>query len=1077
MNKKLLSKIVIISGIVLVGIYVFFLILPFILNFFIDKFTPQIVGEINKATGLNASVEEIKIVTTPKLTAGVKVKKFEIHTPKNEPVLSADDFQVKMSLLPLFIKNIRIDAIQLKQADIVLSFDKNGDLDLLQYLPVQEENTQEENVEPMQLPLGFKLSNHLPDIHVGGYKLTLMQNTDTFILNGNKTDITDFIINKSVKVKTSGNFVLKDREQFTYNVNLFNKIMPEVELNDLVFNPQISQDEKNEPVKIDMMKILNGLYDYKVTANTDINLKTDKENINGTVKVDNISIIGLTPSNLDLAFKNQSLKIDSKIYTASNEVSTLIGEITTGKKTYLDMNFKSDADIKNLLNIVKKVALIFDIKDLQTLSANGRINANFQIKSDLKTLSSNGFLKIPAANLYYGLYKVGIDNINADILLNNNNVNIRNIGFSILGQPLKIYGTLTKDAVADIHAIADKLSLKGLLVAFGQASLMKENPVYSGVISMDATIKGKLDKINPVLKLDISNIDLKNIPSDIRIKLPSTSVNITSDGKTFGGSAQSLNIQLINPCAKILVPNLKANITPELIEITQTPVTIENIKTTISGKITNYLTEKTSLDFVTTGDIQSTLKGDLNALKQTLNLNYATTDLSTIVIPMFDKSKMSFKGNINITGNMVNPVLSGNLSVPTVSLPEIPVSITNMDVKLHDTIMHGSASVQEFASGGIKAENLTGDFELKGNDFYLKNLNGTAFSGKIGGNILYNLSNAKTKIEFKGSGLNAEKAVEGAVGIKNALSGTLGFDTNLTLTVLDYNDMIKSMKGNLNFDIKDGAFGSIGRIDSFFKASNIVNNVLLKNTVSAITNAAGLADAAKFNTLEGKLTFSDGWANLNPIKSAGSSLCYYVTGKFNLINMSTNVVILGRLDAPIVAKLGPIGELSATKLLGNIPVFGTATANILNTLTTNPAGEKVSEIPDLTNGSKNYKDFKVVFNGGIESTSAVKSFKWLSQPDMSQIETKTTTEVLKDIKQSFTSDIQTQKDKINEIKETNIQKYNETKEAIKTTKEDLKTTVEDLKNTTSDLKNLWNGIKSGKSTTPSATTETTQTEN
>ena len=178
------------------------------------------------------------------------------------------------------------------------------------------------------------------------------------------------------------------------------------------------------------------------------------------------------------------------------------------------MNFKSDLDISNALNIIKKFALILNIKDLQTLTANGKLNADFNIKSDLKKVQSNGYLKVPLAKLYYGAYKVGIDNINADVSLANNNVDIKNISFSIFGQPLRVYGTLTSDAVADIHAIADKLSVKGLLVALGQASLMKENPIYSGTLSMDAIIKGKLDKINPVIKLNIANLDLKNIPTD-----------------------------------------------------------------------------------------------------------------------------------------------------------------------------------------------------------------------------------------------------------------------------------------------------------------------------------------------------------------------------------------------------------------------------------------------------------------------------------------------------------------------------------------------------------------------------------
>ena len=86
MNIKFLSKAGIIFGNILAGIFVLFLILPFFLNIAIDKFTPQIVGEINKATGLSAGIENIKIVTTPKLTAGLKIGKFELYTPDKEPV-------------------------------------------------------------------------------------------------------------------------------------------------------------------------------------------------------------------------------------------------------------------------------------------------------------------------------------------------------------------------------------------------------------------------------------------------------------------------------------------------------------------------------------------------------------------------------------------------------------------------------------------------------------------------------------------------------------------------------------------------------------------------------------------------------------------------------------------------------------------------------------------------------------------------------------------------------------------------------------------------------------------------------
>ncbi len=1041
MNIKFWAKVGIISGSILFGTFLLFLLLPFILNFFIDKYTPQIVGEINKLTGLSAGMEEVRIVGTPKLTAGLKVKKFELYTPQKEPVFIADNFEVKLSLLPILAKDIRVDVVKFDNINLTLKFNKDGDLDFLKYLPAVEENSDsvDEIQKPNYLPLGLKLSNHLPDIHAGSYKITVTDGKDNYVIKGNKTDITDFIINKSVKIKGSGKVILRDREQFNYNVNLFNKIMPELDLNELVFNPQKEEKPKAEEVKVDVINVFKGLYDYKVTANVDVNLKTTKDSVDGGVKIGNVSIIDITPSNADLIFKKNAIVIDSSIYTAKNEISTVKGKCITGKNPSVDLNVKSGANIENVLNIVKKVALIFNIKELQTLTASGRINADFNIKSDLKTVSSNGYLKVPTAKLYYGAYNIGIDNINADISLANNNVNIKNVSFSVLGQPLYLHGTLSSDAVADIHVVANKLNVKGLLVALGQASIMKENPIYSGTLSMEAFIKGKLDKINPVVNLSIMNLDLKNIPSDLRLKAPVTEVNITSDGKTFDGTAESFDVKLINPAATVYAKSILANIKPDVIEITETPVKIEKINTVIQGKITDYLTEKIGLDFVSTGDIKSTLKGDMNIVKQTLNLVYQTTDLSTIIIPLFDKSKMSFRGKLNITGNMVNPIISGSATVPSISIPEIPVVMSDMNLNLHGTILHGSGTVKDFASGGIKAQNLSSDFELKGMDFYLNNLKGESFKGKIYGNILYNLANAKTKISFKGSGMDAEAAIEGAAGIKKSLTGTLGFDTNLTLTVLEYNAMIKSMKGNLSFDVKKGAFGSIGRFEGFLGAANITQNYFLKNTVNALSNAAGLATTAQFDTIDGKLTLSDGWANLNSIKSAGPSLCYYVTGKYNLINGTTNVIILGRLDAPMVAKLGVLGTLNISSLLGD------KAGAVYKLLTVNPKGEKVDEIPALTNKSTNYQDFKVSFNGGIDSKSSIKYFKWITSADMTNLQPQTAKDIVNNVKEAYKTDINTTKEGINNAIEAEKKRIEDAKNQINATKD--------------DFQNLWNSIK------------------
>ena len=1034
MNKNILKK----TGIVFastVGVfYGLFLIAPFILTPIVNNYIPMVNTEIQKATGLNSRIENFKILTTPKLTVGAKLGEFLILTPDNKEILKAENFAIKMSLLPLFTKKIEIDSVQLDSFEMKLGVNNDGSFEVEKYLPKTTEitKTTTDVVEPMNLPFGLRLSNHLPNIKLGDYDLEFinLSNGEKYEFEGEKTEITDFVLNKSIKFTSKGSAKLINKEQFTYNVKINNKIMPDIELHDLVFAPVTIENEQTEKqeFKINILNILKSVYNNNITANIDADIRLSKSGNTGYLIADNLSIVNLPKSNVKLNFKGNKIDIDSALYTEQNEVSTIKGYVNTDKKTNIDLNLKSNIEINNIIKILNAIALTFDIKDLQTLSANGKLNADFNIKSDSKTINSNGFFKIPSANIYYGIYNIGIDNINADIELANNNVNINNVGFSILNQPLKFYGKITQDAKADLHLLAENLSLKGLLIACGQAVILKENPVNSGLISLQADIVGALDKIKPTAKVALNNIDIKNVPSNTTLKLPNTNIEIVSDGKTFTGNAYSDNIKIINPAASINIPKITANIMPDVIEITKTPVKVEKINFNVEGKIRNYLTEKLELDFITTGDIKSKLSGNINILKQTLNLIFGTVSDSTIIVPMFDKSKMTFNGNVHITGNMMNPQLSGVVHVPTLSIPEIPVVMENLVAKLNGPILKGQATLGKFASGGIAAQNIVTDFSMKGENFYLSNMKGDAFDGKINGNIIYNMSNFNTNVDFHGQNLNAEKAVAGAIGISNALSGLLGFDTKLTLKVVDYEEMMRSIKGKLTFKVDNGSFGNIGRIENFFNANNIVSNALLKTTVASLSNLEPIKNTAEFDYIKGDIDFSNGWANLNSIKSTGKTLAYYVNGKLNLINMTTNVVILGRLDESIVKLLGPIGELSADRLLSAIPKFGTLTAIIAKDLTSNPKGEKISEIPTLSNESKIYKDFKVTFNGGIESNSSIKSFKWLNDVDTSAIEQSSIKETLKTVQTSVSEDVKSVID------------------TVKTQKELLKDTAGELKN-------------------------------
>ncbi len=286
--------------------------------------------------------------------------------------------------------------------------------------------------------------------------------------------------------------------------------------------------------------------------------------------------------------------------------------------------------------------------------------------------------------------------------------------------------------------------------------------------------------------------------------------------------------------------------------------------------------------------------------------------------------------------------------------------------------------------------------------------------------------------------MDAEKAIAGAAGLKNALSGKLGFNANVTLHGATDVEMMKNLKGKVSFDIQDGKLGNIGRFENFLFADNISSNSVLKAAVNSVSALPAIKNTAEFKTISGDLSFNNGWANLNPIKVIGPSMAYYITGRYNLLNATANVVVLGRLSAEVVKLLGPLGDLSVEKLTSYIPKFGNMTGRLINALTTDPKKENISAIPQLSSGNKNYKDFKVQFNGGVESRSSVKSFKWLSKCDTSAIETVTVKEQVQQTKQAVQEAVQQKKDAVNELLEQRRKEAEASRQQLQDAKEGLK---------------------------------------
>lgn len=1119
--------------------YILFLAAPLFLSGIINSYSGQISKMIEETCGFKVKIENIKVLTTPKLTAGLYAGHIEAAMPDGAQFLVVDNAQGKISLLSLFLRKIEVDIIAADNLNINLKVKKDGKFVLEDFLPQAEKSDEAAQPAMTSLPLGLKLSNHLPDIKINNYNISFIDAvTDkSYSISGDTFSVKDFILDKKIKVYTTGQMMLDDRVQFNYDVRVFNKIMPDLILNDLVFSAPEQNDPQTQNVNINIIDVFKNIYQNQLSANVIADLKTtgsfDNVHINGSAAVSDMGLAvkgkKLPSSNIDIKFNGNKINLYSKLFTGENEITELTGNFKTGKSLKIDLNCKSNAQFNSILRIIDSIAESFNYKDLNTLEATGGIDADFSIKSNLKKIESSGYLKVKPSSFNYKLYNISVNDLMADVDFSNSMVDIKNAGLSILGHPLKISGTLTPEAVADIRIIADKLQIKSLLLALGQIPLLKDNDIKSGTLSINALLRGQLDKIIPSVKLSVDNINLKNVPSNTSIKLLSSTVDFTANGKKVNGLIKASNAEIINPLAKISMPQAQIIAGEKDIVIDNANILLNNSKINLSGKITDYLSKNLKLDIKANGnilasDIKSFIPQDLrknvpskgslplsieltgDQISQNINFsitanssNYAallnisqlngkstsikgniklsgdtlkfsdtgifannegilylkgsvndlyktqSPDLKVEVpskismeIPGLKKSKVDVFGTINVTGVALNPHLSGNIEIPLIEIPDMKLSMNDMSVSLNGPILKGKGTLMKFVSGGIVAENLAADFNLLNNVFYLQNLSGEAFDGKIKGDISYNIANGFIGVKFSGSEMDAQQAIAGAAGLKNALSGKLNFNANVTLHGATDVEMMKNLKGKADFEITDGTLGNIGRFENFLLAQNLQSNSIIKAAVSSVSALPTIKNTAEFKTISGNMTFNNGWAKLNPVKTSGHSMAYYITGQYNLLNATANIIVLGRISADVVSILGPLGDLSVTKLTSYIPKFGALTGNLINALTSDPKNEKVSAIPQLSSGNKNYKDFKVVFNGGVESKSSVKSFKWLSKCDTSALETPTVKEQVEQTKQAVKDAVQQKIDDINARREAQKQSALEANQQLKDTVQGLK---------------------------------------
>ncbi len=1153
-----------IAGLTLISIiliiYISFLfILPNVIN--INAFMPEINKAIKELSGLQLDIKNAKLKTSWNMQAKILLNDVTIKYPNNKTFLSAKTSEAGLKLLPLFTLKIELAPIKIENPKLLINIEKDGRYDIEKFASELIKNTQtpqQETSQPQTFPI--KISENMPDIILENYNIELKDtlHNENLIVKGPEFKITDFKLNNKIKILTSGDISVNNKKHATYNAQIES------------FLPQVTNTQTPQtPIEIPQITYnpIPVIKKYNFGANIDTNLKISEKNneifIKGYLNADklNYKIQGnnIDKSFIKLGFNGTTIDIDSNLYVDKTEKFTINGLFKSGKKQYIDLKILSKKiDLVDIQRIIIALLDIANIKnDIAQLNITGWLDSDFNIKSDMKKIQSSGYLKVENANIKHSKLPLAINSIKSDIDFNNNKLTIKNTSALINNALFNLTGQIDTNANADIKISTDKLPINLLYEAFAPIETKKTISINNGLLSLNAIIKGKLDKIEPKIDLTLDNLNVKEKTIGANVKIANTLVNLTANTKgEFKGSAKATNASISitepktiiqMPIGELLFDTQNITIKPSDIKLDNSNFSIDGVvkdyinklnaqinvngkfastdtlkylpkeartliktqgylpikaKITSDGKNTNILGQlyADKINYISVLDISSIknkpsiinvdINTDGNSLKlidcsfyglntpisltnnfkQNLNSSFkiagidgkigqltskaptlqnikiVTPNPITASIPGFANSALNLKADMTISGTTLAPIIKGAVSIPNITIPDFKLSGKNINIDFaKDTITAKSPSIDingsqiafstvidsnfgkyttikdltitspyidvdkllavlesmpqnnvapsasipviiekgygkltKVKSGNLVATDASANFNLKSNIFKLTNLKATAYNGIIAGNIDYNIPYETIKANIQGRNLDSNPAVTAITGLKDQLQGKLDFDANISMMGMVYEQQMKTLKGNVSFAIGEGQMGSLGRLEHFIYASNMISQKFASSTLNSIIQTLAPKNTGKFNYLKGALTFNNGWAKINPIHSGGPQMSLYITGDFNILNNYAKIEILGRVANEIVSVMGPIGNMSVSKLLSNFSSFGSSASSILNSYNAIKDANTIAKVPQLIPESKDTKQFQVIIDGNVQKPTAVRSFKWIA---------------------------------------------------------------------------------------------------
>ena len=682
---KILKKLSIFAISTLLILYALFFILVYAFGN-LNSYKSDLQKIVKETSGLDIDFSTAKLIPTAKVEIKADINNLNLKYPDNRKIASVGNISVKVPILPIILGNIKLSEIKISEPEANFALSKTGDIDLLKYLePYMEKLQNSENNNQNGLPKYFKISTNMPDIKIANYNVNVFDEevAQNILIKGETLNITKFDLSKGLKVATKGNIKTEKQTFADYDLTIETFIPKEVQ----------EQSQNVQTTFIDPFKSMIK-YDFYTNIFADLKInenKTDGINIKGKLDIKELNlkhnITNTKGTYAKLNFDKNIIDADAELFLSSTQKAKLDSNIKYGKKNNIEMKIKSDRlDLIHFKNIAEALCNTLGVdNDFHLLNVAGYISPNFSIKSDMKTLTSDGYINLKNGQISHRAFPANITNINSDIDLSGNKISITNTKAFVNAQPVNVSGTITQNADCDLKVNSKGLSLPSLFELFADKTLKNTYKISSGLLDFDVIIKGKPDKLMPTADIKISNLNLTDKINHYTATTSTIDVKANTDLKTYAGTINfaPLKVFLSDLGLSATAQNLKINFDEKDLLINPFDINIKNSILKTQGTVQNYA--KNMIYNITS-------KGNLS------------TQTIKEILPKELRSMMSNKGSLPI-----NMDIKGDASTIGVTA-DISANPNNYITPIHITQLQGKPST-------VKV-----DIKTKGNDLIINNI-------------------------------------------------------------------------------------------------------------------------------------------------------------------------------------------------------------------------------------------------------------------------------------------------------------------------------------------------------------------